>query len=59
VFERIHESRLCFALFVWFARAALLAMLQPLRWHCVECAVHHERDVREEQHRSISAANKQ
>jgi len=42
---------LCFPLFVWFARAALLAMvLQPFRWRCVECAVHHERDVREEQH---------
>ena len=25
-------------------------MLQPLRWHCAECAVHRERDVREEQH---------
>jgi len=24
--------------------------LQPLRWHCVECVIHHERDVREEQH---------
>jgi len=25
VFERAHESRLCFALFAWFAQAALLA----------------------------------
>jgi len=25
VFERAHESRQCFALFEWFARAALLA----------------------------------
>ena len=24
--------------------------LQPLRWRCVECVIHHERDVREEQH---------
>jgi len=24
-------------------------LLQPLRWRCVECAIHHERDVREEQ----------
>jgi len=23
-------------------------LLQPLRWRCVECAIHHERDVREE-----------
>ena len=25
-------------------------LLQPLRWRCVECAIHHKRDVREEQH---------
>jgi len=25
VFERTHENRLCFALFAWVARAALLA----------------------------------
>ena len=25
-------------------------VLQPLRWCCVECAIHHERNVREEQH---------
>ena len=25
-------------------------MLQPLRWYCVDCVIHHERDVREEQH---------
>ena len=24
-------------------------LLQPLRWHYVECVIHHERDVREEQ----------
>jgi len=24
--------------------------LQPLRWCCVKCVIHHERDVREEQH---------
>jgi len=23
--------------------------LQPLRWHCAECAIHHERNVRDEQ----------
>jgi len=26
-----------------------LTLLQPLRWCCVDCAIHHERDVREEQ----------
>ena len=25
-------------------------VLQPLRWCCVDCVIHHERDVREEQH---------
>jgi len=24
-------------------------VLQPLRWRCVECVIHHQRDVREEQ----------
>jgi len=24
-------------------------LLQPLRWCCVDCMIHHERDVREEQ----------
>jgi len=24
-------------------------LLQPLGWRCIECAIHHERDVREEQ----------
>ena len=25
-------------------------LLQPLRWCCVDCVIHHERDVRGEQH---------
>jgi len=25
-----------------------LVVLQPLRWRCVECAIRHEQDVREE-----------
>jgi len=25
-------------------------LLQPLRWCCVDCVIHHERDVREDQH---------
>jgi len=27
-----------------------VVLLQPLSWRCVECAIHHERDVREEKH---------
>jgi len=27
-------------------------LLQPLRWCCVKCVIHHERDVREEQHQT-------
>ena len=26
-----------------------MTVLQPLRWYCVDCVIHHERDVREEQ----------
>ena len=37
----------------------IMTVLQPLGWRCVECAIHHERDVREEQHRYIRDANKQ
>ena len=29
----------------WFTKFLLL---QPLRWCCVDCVIHHERDVREE-----------
>jgi len=32
-----------------------LPMLQLLRWCCVECVIHHERDVREEQHHTYVA----
>ena len=28
---------------------AFIVMLQPLRWCCVDCVIHHERDVCEEQ----------
>ena len=27
-----------------------MILLQPLRWCCVTCVIHHERDVPEEQH---------
>jgi len=30
-------------------RYFMYAALQPLRWRCVDCVIHHERDVREEQ----------
>jgi len=36
-----------------------LVVLQPFRLQCVECAIHHKRDVREEQHPYICGANKQ
>ena len=28
----------------------LIIVLQPLRWCCVDCVIHHERDMRKEQH---------
>jgi len=31
-------------------------LLQPLGWHCVVCAIHHEPDVREKQHPYIYVA---
>jgi len=34
-------------------------VLRPLRWRCVECGIHHERDVREEQRPYICGASKQ
>jgi len=41
-----------------FAKS-IIVLLQPLRWHCVECTIYHERDVREEQHPYVCGANKQ
>jgi len=37
----------------------VMEVLQPLGWRCIECAIHYERNVREEQHRKICGANKQ
>ena len=34
-------------------------LLQTLHWCCVECAIHHEREVRKEQHPYICGVNKQ
>ena len=27
---------------------AVMVLLQPLWWRCVDCVIHHERDVHEE-----------
>ena len=38
-------------LYLWRHRAqSTMVLLRPLRWCCVDCVIHHERDVREEQH---------
>jgi len=34
-------------------------LLQPLLWRCVECVIHHERDMPEEQHQYVCGRNKQ
>jgi len=34
-------------------------LLKPLGWHCVECAIHHERHMHKEQYRYIRGVNKQ
>jgi len=36
-----------------------LILLQPLWWYCVDCVIHHKRDVREEYHHYyVCSANK-
>ena len=35
---------------VYSAAKYAATVLQPLRWRCVKCVIHHERDVREEKH---------
>jgi len=38
-------------LYLVFALEGLkIVLLQPLHWRCVECVIHYEQDVREEQH---------
>jgi len=32
-----------------YSKRNIMLLLQPLRWCCVFCVIHHERDVREEQ----------
>jgi len=34
--------------FLFISMTGLKVVLQLLSWRCVECAIHHERDVREE-----------
>jgi len=47
-------------LFGFDQRSGHMLLLQPLSWRCAEYAVHHERNVREEQHHiHICGANKQ
>ena len=38
-----------FCWITWQGMTHWLPLLQPLRWCCVDCVIHHERDVREEQ----------
>ena len=33
----------------WLISVWFMVVLQPLRWCCIDCVIHHERDVREEQ----------
>jgi len=43
---------LCLLIFSKWAQPNIkhvVLVLQPIGWRCVECAIHHERDVREEQ----------
>jgi len=39
---------LCGSKAVWKHVWEHLILLQPLRWHCIECGINHEQDVREE-----------
>ena len=34
---------------VYYLSSLNIILLQPLRWCCFDCVIHHERDVREEQ----------
>ena len=34
--------------FLFISMTGPKVVLQPLDWHCVECAIHHEWDVRKE-----------
>ena len=61
-FTRLLDLEFLFVAFSNFAVSCLVVkesqilLLQPLRWRCVECVIHHERDVREERHPYIYVA---
>jgi len=45
------QIMIIFHLYVFsMGQTLAVVLLQLLRWRCVECVIHHERDVREEQH---------
>ena len=46
------QKTLSLNLTLHFRPLITIILLQPLRWCCVECVIHHERDVSEEQHHS-------
>ena len=52
---RLHKKNVRSVQFVVKTRGCCCSLC----WHCIECAIHYERDVREEQHRYICGANKQ
>jgi len=41
--QLVNDAIFCLALHI-----TVFVLLQPLRWRCVDCVIHHERDVREE-----------
>jgi len=49
----------CLLKFIRISGFDLSLLLHPLGWRCVECPIHHERNVLEEQHPYTSGANKQ
>ena len=44
----IHHATKSFLHAIVLRNLLYRVVLQPLRWRCIECAIHHERDVREE-----------
>ena len=55
---RLSQKRCTFINPSW-CKEVLITLLQPLQWCCVDCVIHHERDVREEQHHHMCSASKQ
>jgi len=49
MFGFVHVSELVYLQVVLpLLHMAMLVVLQPFQWRCVECAIHHEWDVHEE-----------